>query len=65
MGYSYPTMTQPIAPPVYTVNYSPQSVATVYAERPRLFGRLFSNERPRLFGRLFTGKLFGGGCCGK
>ena len=62
VAYSVPTMAQP----VYTGNYSdipkssPQPVYT-FAERPRLFSRMFAADRPRLFGRLFTGKLFAGG----
>lgn len=71
MGYSYPTIVQPMPEPRYvqqTVDtwQTPQPVATVYAaERPRLFGRLFAEDRPRLFRGLFAGKLFGGKCCGK
>lgn len=68
VGYSYPTMTQPLPEPRYvqqTVDtwQTPQPVATVYAsERTRLFGRMFATDRPRLFRGLFAGKLFGG-CC--
>ncbi len=60
VSYSYPAVTPQLLSNPY--QFTPVASAPVaYAERPRLFARLFGADRPRLFGRLFGG----GKCCGK